>query len=132
MKHNKSPGRNKITCEFLKVFRGKLKFFITRALNTCFEKYKLSTSLCQAFITCIPKGTTKRYLIRNCKPISLLCLTYKLVSDVLASQLKTVLDRVISYTQEGFASGRQISDCTRLVYDILDVAENKNLPDFLY
>ena len=45
MKHNKSPGMDGITCEFLKVFWGKLKFFVTRALNSCFEKGKLSTTL---------------------------------------------------------------------------------------
>ena len=131
MKHNKSPGMDGITCEFLKVFWGKLKFFITRALNTCFRKGKLSTTLRQGIVTCIPKGTNERYLLKNWRPISLLCVTYKLASGVHASRLKTVLDKLISKTQRGFVSGRQISDCTRLVYDIMDAAENKNLPGLL-
>ena len=58
-------------------------------------------------------------------------MTYKLASGVLASRLKTVLDKLISKTQRGFVSGRQISDCTQLVYDIMDAAENKNLPGLL-
>ena len=99
MKHNKSPGMDGITCEFLNVFWGKLKFFITRALNPCFRKGKLSTTLRQGIVTCIPKGTSERYFLKNWRPISLLCVTYKLPSGVLASRLKTVLDKLILKTQ---------------------------------
>ena len=45
MKHNKTPGFDGITAEFLEVFWGKLKFFIANALNYCFTKGLLSTSL---------------------------------------------------------------------------------------
>ena len=120
-----------ITSEFLKVFWRKLKYFITMAINACFEKGKLSTTLRQGIITCLPKGTKERYLLKNWRPISLLCVTYKLASGVIASRLKAHLDKTISKTQRGFVSGRQISDCTRLVYDIIEVAENKNIPGLL-
>ena len=99
--------------------------------NACFEKGKLSTTLRQGIITCLPKGTKERYLLKNWRPISLLCVTYKLASGVIASRLKAHLDKTISKTQRGFVSGRQISDCTRLVYDIIEVAENKNIPGLL-
>ena len=55
-KHNKTPGMDGITSAFLKVFWKKLKFLVTRAINSCFEKGKLSTTLRQGIITCIPKG----------------------------------------------------------------------------
>ena len=83
MKNNKSPGIDGITAEFLKVFWGKLKFFICNALNSCFHKGKLSTSLCQCLITCIPKGKKDRRLIKNWRPISLLSVIYKLASGTI-------------------------------------------------
>ena len=131
-KHNKTPGMDGITSKFLKVFlEKKRKFFITRAINACFEKGKLPTTLRQGIITCIPKGNKERYHLKNLRPISLLCTTYKLASGVIASRIKTVLDKIISVTQRGFIAGRQISDCTRLVYDVMQAAETNNLTGLL-
>ena len=45
MKHTKTPGMDGITTEFLKNFGGKLKYIITNAINCCFKKGKLSTTL---------------------------------------------------------------------------------------
>ena len=131
MKHNKTPGMDGLTSEFLKVFWVKLKFLITKAINRCFEKGKLSTTLRQGIITCVPKGKQERCYMKNWRPISLLCVTYKLASGALGNRLKSVLDKIISKTQRGFIAGRQMSDCTRLIYDIMQTAENKALPGLL-
>ena len=125
MKHNKTPGMDGLTFEFLKVFWVKLKFLITKAINRCFEKGKLSTTLRQGIITCVPKGKQERCYMKNWRPISLLCVTYKLASGALGNRLKSVLDKIISKTQRGFIAGRQMSDCTSLIYDIMQTAENK-------
>ena len=38
MKNNKSPGIDGISADFLKVFWGKLKYFIANAINSCYRK----------------------------------------------------------------------------------------------
>ena len=48
MKNGKSPGIEGITSEFLKFFWTKLKVMVTNAINCCFEKGQLSTSLRQS------------------------------------------------------------------------------------
>ena len=73
MKSHKTPGIDGITVEFLKVFWLKLKHIVTNALNCCYNKGSLSTSLRQSIITCLPKGTKDRSLLKNWRPISLLC-----------------------------------------------------------
>ena len=65
MKNNKTPGIDGISVDFLKVFWTQLKFFVTRALNCCFEKGKLSCSLRQSVIICLPKGEKDRQLLKN-------------------------------------------------------------------
>ena len=127
MKHNKTQAKDGITTEFLKVFWGRLKFFIENAVNTCFKRGILSTSLRQCVITYLPKGDKDRRLLKNWRPISLLCNIYELMSGVIACRLKTMLENIISKAQTDFIPGRQISDNTRLVYDLIQTTENKNL-----
>ena len=88
MKNNKSPGIDGITSEFLKVFWGRLKTFICKALNSCFIKGKLSTSLRQGIIIYIPKGNKDRSLMKNWRPIALLNVIYKIASAAIAQRLK--------------------------------------------
>ena len=60
MKCNKTPGIDGISSEFLKVFWSKMKYFIKNAINACYKKGKLSTSLRQVIITCLPKDNKDR------------------------------------------------------------------------
>ena len=131
MKKNKSPGIDGISLEFLKVFWGKIKYFVVNALNSCYTKGKLSISLRQSVITCIPKSSKDRQLLKNWRPISLLCTIYKLASAAIAERLKPHLDNIISVNQSGFIKGRNIGENTRLVYDLLHYTEKHNIPGLL-
>ena len=94
--------------------------------NQEFEKGMLSTTLRKCVITCIPKGNKSRTQLKNWRPISLLCVTYKLASGAIANRLKRTLKHVISQSQTGFIEGRQISDSTQIIYNIMHFAEVKN------
>ena len=131
MKSNKTPGIDGISSEFLKVFWAKLKHFVTEAINCGFLKGSLSTSMRQCVITCLPKADKDRSFIKNWRPISLLCVVYKLASGAIADRIKPSLDQIISKCQTGFIKGRQISDSTRLVLDLLHVTEIKEIPGLL-
>ena len=131
-KNNKTPGIDGIPADFLKVFWSNLKIHILNALNTCYRKGKLSVSLRQSVITCLPKGSKDRKLIQNWRPISLLCSIYKLASAVIANRLKPHLEYIISKSQSGFIKGRRIEESTRLVYDVMSYAENKKIGNFNY
>ena len=72
MKSNKTPGIDGISSEFLKVFWSKMKYFIKNAINACYKKGKLSTSLWQVIIICLPKDNKDRKYIKNWRLISLL------------------------------------------------------------
>ena len=100
-------------------------FVLTKWKNhACFTKGKLSTTLRQCIVVCLPKGSKDRSQLKNWRPILLLSVVYKLASCAIAERLKQTLSATISNTQTGFISGRQISDSTRLIYDIMQTAEN--------
>ena len=131
MKNNKTPGIDGIPTDFLKVFWFYLKHFIQRSLNCCFRKGKLSYSMRQAIIICLPKDTKDRRFLKNWRPISLLCVTYKLALTVIANRMKPYIDKIVSKSQTGFLSGRNISESTRLIYDIMHYTEVKKINGIL-
>ena len=93
MKNNKCPGIDGFPSEFFKVFWGKLKYFVLRALNESYVSGQLSISLRQCIISCLPKGNKPRHLLKNWRPISLLSVVYKIASSALSARLKSYLKK---------------------------------------
>jgi len=131
MKNNKSPGSDGFTVEFFKCFWKQLGHFIIRAINCGYEKGELSVTQKEGIIICIPKGDKPRQFIKNWRPITLLNTIYKIASGVIASRIKTVLDKLIYSDQTGFIPGRYIGENTRLIYDIMQYTEENNIPGLL-
>ena len=65
MKNNKTPGTDGLPCEFYKFFWNDLKVFLLKSYNEAFENIKLSISLTQGIITCLPKGQKPRQHLQN-------------------------------------------------------------------
>ena len=112
MKHNKTPGIDGFPAEFYKMFWGKLKYFVLRALNYSFLKGNLPLSQRQTIISCLPKGNKQRDLLKNWRPISLLSVLYKIASSSIAARLKPLLPKLIDKVQTGFIQGRFIGEGT--------------------
>ena len=126
MKNNKSPGSDGFPADFYKFFWPKLKHFFLRSLNETYAKKELPTTSRQCIISCLPKGEKPREFLKNWRPISLLNVSYKIISAALASRLKDSLNKIIQNTQSGFLPNRFIGESTRLVYDIMDYCEKQN------
>ena len=131
MKNNKSPGTDGFTSEFFKFFYNDIKVFIKRALNEGYNEGKLSISQRQGLITCIPKGDKPKQFLKNWRPITLLNVIYKIASACIAERIKTTLTELISEDQTGFISGRYIGENTRLIYDILHITDELDIPSLL-
>ena len=100
MKNNKCLGIDGFPAKFLKVFWGKLKFFVLRCLNHAYRCGEMSISITTYIISCLPKGDKPRMFLKNCRLISLLSVVYKIASSAIASRLKTVHDQIISRCQQ--------------------------------
>ena len=112
--------------EFFKKFWPQLGDFFLASINSNFDKDKLSQSQTDGVITCLPKSGKERNQIKNWRPISLLNTTYKLISLCITKRLRPLLNNTISSEQKGFIEGRSISDCTRLMCDIIFEIEKQN------
>ena len=88
-------------------------------INHSWKVGDLSTSEKLAVITLEKKGKNKCY-IQNWKPISLPTVDAKLISKVLETFLKKVIDKVIRPGQTAYIPGRFIDESIRLISDILE------------
>ena len=127
MKNNKSPGMDGFSPEFYKKIWPQLGYFFLNCAQECFKRGELTESQTQGLITCLPKTGKARNLLKNWRPISLLNTTYKLISACITNRIRKILDKLISSEQKGFIPGRTISDCSRLMYDIIFSCQNLNI-----
>ena len=49
----------------------------------------------------------------------------------MANRIKPFLNQIISETQQGFLRGRYIGECTRLLFDLIENAEEEDIPGLL-
>ena len=131
LKNNKNPGSDGYTVEFFKFFSKDLLDFVLRSINNGFNNYELSSTQRQGIITCLPKGEKSKLYLKNWRPITLLNVVYKLASSCIAERIKKVLDILISQDQTGFIKGRFIGENTRLVYDVMQQSDLRNIPGLL-
>ena len=131
MKNSKTPGNDGFTAEFFKFFWIDLKLFILKSLNYAYKSGSLSITQRQGIKTCLPKPNKSPFYLKNWRPISLLNVVYKLASTVIASRLKTVLQKIIHQDQKGFIAGRFIGENIRLIYDILFETRQQEIPGLL-
>ena len=125
-KNEKSPGTDGFTAEFIKFFWADIGDYIVKSINKGLQLGKLSISQREGLITLIPKGDKSRQHLRNWRPITLLNVIYKLASAAIANRIKKILPKLIHPDQCGFMSGRFIGDNIRLVYDVLQFANQQN------
>ena len=131
MKNDKSPGSDGYTVEFFKFFFKDLGIYVLKSLIEGFSIGELSASQKQGVIVCIPKENKPKMYLKNWRPISLLNITYKLGSGILANRLKAILPSIINDCQKGFLKGRYIGENIRLIHDIMIHTETNNIPGLL-
>ena len=90
----------------------------------------ISRGCSSSFITLIPK-TKSPVGLKDYRPINLVGIISKVISKVLASRMKKVLDMVISENQSAFLSGRFILDGPLMVNELMGWIKKKGRQAFM-
>ena len=110
MENNKSPEIDGIPIEFYKEFLAHIENDLLQLYQNILQNEKETTkTMKQAIITLIPKKGDLQNL-RYWRPISLLCIDYKILTKILANRLKKILPQIISEEQNCSIPQKQTYD----------------------
>ena len=123
----KSPGVDGLTSEFYLAFWAVLGEDLVEVLNYGFQNGQLSVSQRRGLLSLIFKKGEKKDL-KNWRPISLLCVDYKIGTKALVARLQKVLSSVLHEDQTFGVPGRSIVSNMNLIRDLIEYCNAKNLP----
>ena len=126
MAENKTPGCDGFPVEMYEENWEIMGNDLLDIYKTILDTGTLGTSQRQAIITLIPKSSCITS-INNYRPISLLCVDYKILSKLLAERLKKVLHKVIHSKQFCCVPGKSINYCNMELRDIFYYANDVNM-----
>ena len=119
MDTGKSPGTDGLMTEFYLVFWAVIGDDLAEVLNYGFQNGQLSVSQRRGLLSLIFKKGEKKDL-KNWRPISLLCVDYKIGTRALAAQLQKVLSLVLHKDQTCGVPGRSIFSNLYLIGDLIE------------
>ena len=106
LKNNKAAGIDDILMEQLKNRGPKAHKWLHTMLNTCFIENKIPKIWRQSKIIAILKPGKDSAIPKNCRPISLLCHTYKLYERLILNRVSRLLEQHLIKEQAGFRPGK--------------------------
>ena len=86
----------------------------------------LSPSQRNGIVTLVHKGGDK-CLLENWRPITLLCVDYKIFTRIIVARIKPLLCKFISVEQHCGVEGRSIIDCNIMLRDLLTYVTDRNM-----
>ena len=132
MEENKSSGKDGIPMEFYLTFWQILKKDFTELINYIFfVKKEFPDSMKKAIISMIPKKDPNDTNIVKWRPISLLCVNYKIITKVLTNRLLPTLDEIISTEQSAAVPNRTTYNNLFTIRDLLEYSNKKKKPSYI-
>ena len=132
MEENKSPGKDGIPMEFYITFWHLIKNDFVELINHIFfVKKELTDSMKTAIISMTPKKDPNDTDIAKWRPISLLCVDYKIITKALTNRLLTTLDEIISIEQSAAVPNRTIYNNLFTIRDVIEYSNKKKIPRYI-
>ena len=129
---NKTPGSDGLTAEFYVCFWDEVSSPLINCFNDAYQTGEMSITQRRGVISLIPKKNKDKLLLKNWRPISLLNTDYKIATKCIAKRLEKVLPSLIHRDQTGYVKNRFIGENIRLISDVIDLYEKRNLPGMLF
>ena len=114
----KAPGPDSICPELLLHAGAALKSWLCGFLSSCLHHLKIPKIWRRALVVAIPKPMKPVEDPKSYRPISLLCVPYKILERLIYTRIKPIVDPLLPREQAGFRQGRSTVDQTVLLTNI--------------
>ena len=118
MPTDKSPGPDGFNGAFLKNCWDQVKEHFYQLCFSFFAGDLDISSINTAYITLIPKKSDPEY-VNDYRPISLVSITLKLLTKLLANRMQKVIIQALHKNQYGFIKSRTIQDCLAWAFEYI-------------
>ena len=121
MREDSALGKDGLPMEFYRTFWYLIKQDFTELVNYIFfEKRETSKTMKTAIILLILKTTPDKPNIAKWRPMSLLCVDYKIITKAITNRLLPMLNEIVSSEQSAAVPGRHIYDNLFTIRDLIN------------
>ncbi|KAJ4939496.1 hypothetical protein JOQ06_028944 [Pogonophryne albipinna] len=132
-KPGKSPGRDNIHPEFVIHQSTTTTGWLCACYTSCYQRLKLPKTWRRASVIALPKPNKSAEDPKSYRPISLLCVPFKILERMIHSRIEPVVDSQLPREQAGFRCGRSTADqVTLLCQDIEDSFQDNEKAGVVY
>ena len=121
LKSGKAPGRDNIHPEFVIHQSAKTTAWLCSFFTSCFRRSKLPKTWPRATVVAVPNQNKPAQDPKSYRPISLLCVPFKILEMLIHSRNDPVVDLQLPQEQAGFRRGRstvdQVTQLTQYIED---------------
>lgn len=121
---DKAPGPDGLNAHFFHTYWHFLAPYVNNMIQEFFNTNQLKEPINSTRIILIPKNTNP-YLVNHFRPISLCNVTYKIISNIIVSRIRPLMNNIISPYQNAFVPTRLISDNLSLAHELLHTMKSK-------
>lgn len=131
LKNNKSPGMDGFSGEYYTIFVNQLAPILCKVYNYTLNSGDPPKSWSEAIIAVQQKEGKDPIQCSSYRPISLLCVDYKILTLILATRIQNYTKKLIKPDQTGFIIGRNGTNNIRRVLNLQSIAANDRTPSML-
>ncbi len=125
-KKDKNPGPDGWTIEFFLAFYELIGLDLLKVVEECRSSGRIYEAINSTFISMIPKSESPTSF-NDFFPISLCNCLYKIIANIIANRLRSILSRHISFEQFSFLQNRQIHEAVGTTQEALHSIMHKKI-----
>jgi hypothetical protein len=131
LKHDKAAGPDGFPAEFYQCFWEMIKYDLKEMLDKFHSGQLDIERLNHGVISLIPKVPNEN-IVQQFRPICLLNISYKILTNILANRLGLIIHKVIADIQTAFIKDRFIMEGIVILHETIHEIHHKKLPGVLF